>query len=628
MVIMESDLPRQLWVDTTGDFAALRRRGMLYVDKTETIARLVEPAGGLSIFFARPRRFGKSLLVSTLAELFRGSEPLFADMASGADATWIHRQGAWDWSEDNRSPVIRLNLNITGVHSVALLAEDLHHRIRRLCQAHGVPVLPDDTRLHPAHGLRALVEDVHARTGREVVVLVDEYDAPITANLGRPIIEDVLDLMRTFYGALKDCAGIVRFLFMTGITRFARTGLFSGANHLRDVSLHPGFHDLAGITTHELEGATIGPYVKSAAQVLGLPEEDVRAALAAYYNGYRFGPAPDPVYNPFSVLHCLQDMIEPETAAEIRDRGLRSLPNYWASSGSPGFLVRALTSGAYDLARLPRNTAQIEQVTYQIDPPDFAALMHQTGYLTRKGSRERGWRLDFPNREVQTTFTEIVVQGRENRLPQLDRTLHDAVAQAVLTADPDALTGAFAACLAGLGYPLQPPAALPEENSEGDGKTPRGWTQRWDHETHYQALLCNTLRMAGMPPWTETPTARGRIDAAVDRDDRVYVFEIKLNRSAEAALRQACTGDYPGLFAATRKAVTVIGLNINTQARTVESCWVKDLGRYRMATARWEREPFGLSLRELALAGEDAAQSLAFQPERLFKNRAAAAGCV
>ena len=391
---MESHSSPPLLIDTTGDFAALRRRGMLYVDKTKAIARLAGYARGTNVFFARPRRFGKSLLVSILAALFRGAEPLFAGDAANA-TTWIHRHGVWDWSADHRFPVVRLNLNITDVHEAALLREELHFLIRSLCEVHGVPALPDDTRLSPARGLSKLIDNIHTRTRREVVVLIDEYDAPITANLGRPGLEDILDLMRAFYG----------------------------------------------------------------------------------------------------------------------------------------------------------------------------------------------------------------------------------VAQAVLRADPDALTGAFAACLAGLGYPHHPPADLPGDANDTRGATRRGWASRWDYETHYQALLCNTLRMAGLPPWAEAPTARGRIDAAVDLEDHVCVFEIKLNRSAQEALRQACTGDYPGLFAATRKRVLVIGLNLDTRARTVESCWVQDLGGYRMESARWEREPFALSLREIALAGAEASMDLAFREEGLAKDR-------
>ncbi len=609
-----------LLLDTTGDFAALRRSGMLYVDKTETIARLVGYARGTNVFFARPRRFGKSLLVSTLAALFRGADSFFARNDLNAD-TWIYRHGTWDWSEDNRFPVIHLNLNITDVHEAALLREELHFLIRRLCTVHEAPALPDDTRLSPARGLSQLIDNIHTRTGREVVVLIDEYDAPITANLGRPELEDILDLMRAFYGAVKDCTGIIRFSFMTGVTRFARTGLFSGANNLEDLSLDPGFHDLAGITTTELDGA-LAPHVQHAARALDLPLAEVRQALAAYYNGYRFGPVAAPVYNPYSLLRCLRDMTEPDTAALLQTRGLRQgLPNYWAASGSPRFLVRALESGAYDLAGLPRNADRIEKVHYQIDQPDYAALMHQTGYLTRKGSPERGWYLDFPNREVQITFMEFVVQERERKLPVLDHTLRDAVAQAVLRADPDALAEAFSACLAGLGYPHHPPADLPRDGTDTGAAARRGWASRWHYETHYQALLCNTLRMAGLIPWIEVPTARGRIDAAVDLDDRVCVFEIKLNQSAAEALRQACIGDYPGLFAATCKRVAVIGLNLDTRARTIEACWVYNLGRYCIEAAQWEREPFARSLRELALAGNNAPMDLDFSAEGLARSQ-------
>ena len=600
-----------LLVDTTGDFGVLRRDDRLYVDKTQAIARLAGPKGDRSVFFARPRRFGKSLLVSTLAALFQGRQELFAGDSGGSAETWIHREGAWDWNSENCCPVIRLNVNITDVHEVDLLVEELHNLVRRLCRVHEVPALPEDTRLSPARGLQYLIEDVHTRTGREVVVLIDEYDAPITSNLNRPVIEDVLDLMRSFYGVLKSCSGIMRLLFVTGITRFARTGLFSGANHLMDLSSDPVFHNLVGITPEELAGC-LQPWVVQAAQALELPVPEVCEALAAFYNGYRFGPAQSPVYNPYSLLLCLRDMGNVERAQEIKGRGLyHGLPNYWAESGSPGFLVRLLESGVYDLAQLPGDVGKLERVSYDASRPDYAALMHQSGFLTRKGNQKTGWYLDFPNREVQVTFAETIVLGRQKKLPKLDHTLRRSVQQAVLDADADALAGTFSACLSGLGYPLQPPVGVNADRAEPT-TIRRGWTQRWDYETHYQALLCNTLRMAGLPPWAEVATARGRIDVVVDLPDRVFVFEIKLNDSAEAALRQACTGDYPGLFAATNKSVTVVGFNIDTQARNVEACWVQDLGRHRMRAARWEREPFAQTLHELGLIPVEERPSLVF----------------
>lgn len=607
-------------VDTTGDFGLLRRDGRLYVDKTQIIARLAGPQGDRSVFFARPRRFGKSLLVSTLAALFQGRKELFADNSNGSAETWIHREGAWNWNAANCFPVIRLNVTLTDVHEVALLAEELHNLVRRLCRVHGVPALPADTRLSPARGLRHLIEDLHARTGREVVVLIDEYDAPITSNLDRPVIADVLDLMRAFYGALKDCSGIMRLLFVTGTTRFARTGLFSGANHLTDLSADPAFHALAGITSAELSGS-LRLWVVRAARTLGLPLAEVYEALAAFYDGYRFGPARSPVYNPYSLLLCLRDMGQRERAQEIKERGLRyGLPNYWAESRSPEFLIRLLEAGVYELAQLPSDVGKLERVSYDVRRPDYAALMHQSGFLTRKGSQESGWYLDFPNREVQVTFVEIIVRGRSRKLPQLDHTLRHGVQQAVWDADADALAEIFSVCLSGLDYPLQPPVETRAARTE-PAMVRRGWTQCWDYETHYQALLCHTLRMAGLAPWAEVATARGRIDVAVDRPDRVFVFEVKLDESAEAALRQACTGDYPGLFAATAKSVIVVGLNIDTQAQSVEACWVQDLGRYRRRAARWEREPFALSLHELALMPVEQRFVPAFTGTGLTKSR-------
>ena len=308
-----------LGVDDFGDIQSHPR--YLYVDKTSSIGTLFSAEQtGPHMFLARPRRFGKTLLISLLESLFQGRRDLFAE-------TWIGQEGHWDW-EHNGHPVLRLDLSLRGLHDAQRLAHVLGHLVQTQAARHDLQLassLPPDVQLVDL--IRLLAE----KSGRKVVVLIDEYDMAITENLGRPdVLDDILDVMRAFYGALKTSVRYIRFTFVTGITHFARTSLFSGANHLTDLSFHPQWNVLLGFTQAELHhDPDMVALVQHCAAHLACAPEELYEALEYHYNGYRFARHGTPVFNPYSLAGCFDALGNPAQAGHW---SLRNLPHFWAES--------------------------------------------------------------------------------------------------------------------------------------------------------------------------------------------------------------------------------------------------------------------------------------------------------
>ncbi len=592
------------------DFTQVRAAGRyLYVDKTPQIARMIRD-DPRHVFLARPRRFGKTLLISTLEALFRGERGKF-------QGTWIYRN--WDWDRQ-RYPVLRLDMALRDIHDAAALRSELKFRMMEFDRADDPAGL--DREMSPSQMLRTILRHRAERAGREAVVLVDEYDTPITENLERQdAVGEILDVLRAFYGTLKDNARLIRFTFMTGITRFARVGLFSGANHLHDLSFPPQASDLVGFTQPELEDRNpsgLRALIENGARHLGWTVENLYQALEDHYNGYLFAKGGQTVYNPFSLIHCLYDI---STAERTRSLPETRLPNYWADSGSPRLLLRLLESSAYPLSVPTHDHPDVVEATkYDVQAPHFAALLCQTGYLTRKEAwnpetRNTEWRLDFPNAAVAHTFQESLVDWQSRRIHRAGglRTAHFDLAHAIYNAlrkpDVSGLHATFNALLRATHHFLHPPA-LPLRKVPAQS----AWKNILDYEIHCQALLNGTFALMGIQVYGELPTVAGRIDIAVEVEGRIFIIELKGNGNAEQAVRQALIGDCPAHFAPGNRPVAVWGLNIDTRARAVTECALWDLGRYNMAQGRWDREPFALPLLYTATAPDTAKANPIFRP--------------
>lgn len=531
----------------TNDLVELRARNELYIDKTAYLADLLD---GYSkyCFLARPRRFGKSLLVSTLEHLFQGRTELFR-------ATAIHdrapRSPNWIWPTP--APVIRLNMNDWRNRDAETLNAGLLNHLDQRFDAFQLPRprLTEDA----AVWLSALLSALAAARGK-AVVLIDEYDHPLLHNLDKPVLPDIQDFLASFYGLLKNHDADLRFVFITGVTRFARTSIFSGLNNLRDISHERQFNGLLGFTQAEVT-RHLHPYMTDMTDEDGNPLADAPARLREYYNGYRFAKGvPDAarVYNPYSILTSLNTKI---------------LSAYWTETGIPFFLPQLLEAHACNVQDVrhkpsdmvlkgiltPRQLAEAWQSPRnrrQTDPDSARAaltkIMFQTGYLTLVRSRTNGgYVTDFPNMEVTESFVQdllpYMLAGEDYALTHVTD-----ICDAVRALDPVAMRKAGNRLMASLTYLEHTP-----------------------QETYYQTLLHVALLALQYQAdvQAEVILHRGRPDIVVALENEVVILELKMDDAAETPLGQAEKRAYARRFTDQGKTVHVWGLTIGRDEREI-----------------------------------------------------------
>ncbi len=471
-----------------------------YVDKTERIAALVDRnhPGFVSdhIFLARPRRFGKTLLVSLLETLFQGDRAAFT-------GTWLYDN--WNWDTPPH-PVLRLNMGrFRDVHSAAAFRTRLQRYLASLDTGLPLAQLSSPIDLEPQEQWQSMIQS-RAADG-PVVVLIDEYDTPVTANLDavqEDVLQDILRLLRGFYGVIKDesAEGHIHRAFVTGISRFARTGLFSGANQFTDVSSDSRFADILGFTDAELgSGSPLAAYLEPAAHNMHYTVDQMHKALADHYNGYRFAHGGEAVYNPWSLLQCLDSLQSPVFAAQCREAGL---PNRWAESGTPRFLFALLARAntTLDDVRQSATPTEAETVIYNVHHPDPVGLFYQTGYLTRKPGNRGQDELDFPNREVEHTFRHSLTQWQQTAIgvyhPRQESRWTTHWVQALDTPDPMHLARHCTRWLRSIPSLFHSPA-------------PRAKTLQ-DYETLYRTLFYGVLQVLPGLSIGEVPAGQGRMD--------------------------------------------------------------------------------------------------------------------
>ncbi len=468
-------------------FRNFREDGCYYVDKTPLIRQMIDQ--GDYYFLSRPRRFGKSLLLDTLHELFEGNEELFR----GLD---IHDH--WDWSPQQKHPVVRISFG--GMYnSPEALEKNVHTQLTLIEEGAGLDPAPPD--MKGPDRLLWLIAQLHRTTQNPVVILVDEYDKPILDVLDDPDMARAnRDYLRGFYGIIKDSARHIRFVFITGVSMFSNVNLFSGLNNLKNISLDPGYSTLCGYTDHDLDTVF-------APELPGLDRDEIRR----WYNGYSW-LGEEKVYNPFDVLLLFSD---------------REFEPYWFRTGTPTFLYRELVRNKISPMELTRHTVSKELVsTFDITSYHIDALLFQTGYLTitaeeRHGSRTR-YRLDYPNHEVEMSLNYGLlryVTKDDYADEQGDRLL-----ELLAKRDFDGFAGTFQAYLAGMPHPWHDRAGLSH------------------YESWYASLLYMSFIACDAEVRVEESTSRGRSDMALIHGDQVFVMEFKVvedESGKEAALEQA-----------------------------------------------------------------------------------------
>ena len=500
-------------------FRKIREDDYYYVDKTAYIHRLVTACS--HCFLSRPRRFGKSLLVDTIKELFEGNEPLFRGLA-------VHDR--WDWSV--RHPVLRLSFAGGSFKGPLDAQEDFLDQLTSLEDKAGLTPRFKS----PARRFAGLIAALHEQTGQRVVLLVDEYDRPINDALRTPqIAESHRDFLRGVYGVVKDCDADIRFSFFTGVSKFSKVSIFSDLNNLTDITLDPRFAAICGYTDADLCKVF-------AAELRGLRRETIRS----WYNGYSWrGTEAERVYNPYGMLLFLQN---------------REFRPYWFETGTPAFLPDTLLERRVDPASLDDLTVgDADLAAFDIRHAKTEALLFQTGYLTilseSAGAAGRLYRLGYPNREVRSALNLALLTAMA---PDVSATVECSRLEQLLArhdfAGVERLFRAFF-------------ASVPHEWYLNNNIA--------HYEGYYSAVFYSHFAGAGLDVAAEESTSRGRSDVVVRHANAVWVFEFKANDDVGSALAQIEAKGYAEKYQHLDLPIHQVGVTCSEQARNIAAFEVK-----------------------------------------------------
>ena len=504
------------------DFEDLRKRGCIYVDKTAFIYKLARE--GKPYFLSRPRRFGKSLLLSTMEYYFQGRKDLFRGLAiEGLEKEWT------EW------PVLKISFGADNYPDLESLKSAINLMLTRYEQAYGITVA--DRRSAPR--LNVLIRTACEKTGKQVVILIDEYDKPILDALYTEAEEQNRQELRSFYSPLKDCDKYIRFLFITGITKVSHVNIFSGLNQLDDISLTKDYSALCGISKAELE-RYFTPEIEALAGEQEMSVGEAKEKLARMYDGYHFTHDVEGVYNPFCLLKCLK----------YKDFG-----SYWFESGTPSFLVKSVQNHPLELENLVNGRLATENQFKNYDPGsgNMLPVIYQSGYLTIKGfeKEDRFYTLDFPNREVEEGFLDVLL-GKFVSVPYDDMGLAiDNMRIALRNRDVDKALAIIQAAIADL------PTVVKKDMCEN----------------YYESVTHLMFRMTGWRVASELQSVAGRSDVVVATRDTVYILELKMDRGrsfddvAAEALQQIDANGYADRFAVAGKALRKVALVFSSEGK-------------------------------------------------------------
>ncbi len=495
-------------------FRLIREEGCYYVDKTPYIRQLVDE--GRHYFLSRPRRFGKSLLVDTIKELFEGSETLFEGLA-------IH--GQWEWSR--RHPVVRLDFSAGDYSDPGFLQDEVAEQLAAIERQAGV----DPGHPRASIRFRQLLEALHERNGQRVVVLVDEYDRPILDALASPeVARGNRDYLRGLYSAVKFCDAHVKFCLLTGVSKFSKVSIFSGLNNLMDITLDPAYSAICGYTEGDLD-AVFAP------ELAGLDRDEVRR----WYNGYSWRGA-EKVYNPFDILLLLRQ---------------REFKAHWFETGSPKFLIDTLLRRGVPTLDLDGMTGSEALLSaFDVDEMTVEALLFQTGYLTITGEDAHNglaqYRLGYPNREVRQSLNERLLVAL---LPDAPRRLADGgpLRELLSANDFKGVEALFRSVFASI---------------------PHQWHTKNDianYEGYYASVFYSCFAARGFDLIAEDSSAQGRADMALRCNGNVYLFEFKTVDDAPtgAALAQLKQRRYADKHRHSGGLIHLIGVEFSRESRNI-----------------------------------------------------------
>ena len=499
-------------------FEKIRKDGYFYVDKTNLVYKLAN--SGQYYFLSRPRRFGKSLLLSTMEAYFQGRKELF----EGLEIAALER----DWTEH---PVLHFDFGGKSYSSQDAVDDILNLHLSALEHRYGIAPQSDA----PDSRFKDIIDKAYAKTGRRVVILIDEYDKPIIDNIGRPELrERFRETLQGFYSVMKSKDAFIRFGFLTGVTKIGKMSVFSGLNNLRDISMDSEYADICGVSERDLTGY-FSESVLELARLNGLSEEDCYRKLALMYDGYHFSEDSGGIYNPFSLLNTFASM-------KFRE--------YWFETGTPSFLVEVMRRTSYDITRLSDQEADTSLLS-DIDSAFLnpVPLLYQSGYLTIRGYDPdfQIYHLGFPNLEVRHGFLNYLMRFYapvENDTPM---TLISRMTRDVRAGRPEDLMTRLDALFARTSYQIQA-----------------------DCEKDFQYAMYIILELMGEYVEVERSTSDGRIDALVQTGDFIYIIEVKTDSSPEEALAQIQEKGYARPFADDPRRLFRIGVNFSTSSRRID----------------------------------------------------------
>ena len=524
------------------DFKSIIEDGYVYVDKTALIYNLVHD--GKIYFLSRPRRFGKSLLVSTLEYYFSGRKDLFKGLAIDSLET--------EWKT---YPVFHIDFNSTMFQEGMALKEKLEKYVTVWEDLYG---MEHDSKLGAGDRFKFLLEHVHRTTGKRSVVLIDEYDKPLLDVLdtnatmrddnGNEVrIEDYnRNILKGFYSTFKAADADLKFVLLTGVTKFSQVSVFSGFNQPEDISMSMQFDALCGITAEEME-AVFGKEIDRMSDEYGVSPEEMRLMLKRQYDGYHFSRRLTDIYNPFSVLNALKS---------------RNLDDFWFASGTPTYLVRLLAHTQENLNELTgRYYAASDFVDYRADVERPLPMIYQSGYLTIKAYDRltRTYLLDFPNNEVKRGFSTAVATSYLQTKSLVQSDLAQMV-RSLATADLETLRQQLTAFFASIPYSMR------RKDSEQE-------RERYFHYTFYLIFRILSTYLV----LTEKQQSEGRADCIIETESDVFIFEFKLDGSADEALRQIDDKGYARPYEADPRKIHIIGANFSSKTGSIDGWEVKDL---------------------------------------------------
>jgi len=534
-------IPRKLPIGIQS-FEKLRRDGFLYIDKTAFIWRLIQSSN--PYFLSRPRRFGKSLFLSTLATYFLGQKELFKDLyleKAEEEQAEFEQRAAWE-----AYPVLYLDFNTGNYIESDELGMNLNRHLCKWEKLYGVEPSEQNFALRFA----GVITRACQQTGKQVVILVDEYDKPLLQTMGvnETLNEQYRNTLKAFYSVIKTCDQYIRFAFLTGVTKFSKISIFSDLNNLRDISMEKQYAGICGITQAELE-ANFQPEIQALASEQDLTYQQTVTTLKQWYDGYCFSPAGDNMYNPFSVLNAF-----------VKER----FGSYWFSTGTPTFLVNYLKEAHYFIPDLDGNVELNESglETYRAVTENALPILFQSGYLTIIGyiKEARLYKLGFPNDEVRYGFLENLLPAYSS-LPLGDtgKSVWQFV-QDIREGKVDSFMERMRSIIAGIPY---------------DNFTEENMKLR---EQNYQTAVYLVFALMGQFVQTEVHCGTGRADCVVYTADTIYIFEFKLsgNGTAEDALNQIKEKEYAAKYLTDGKKIVLIGAGFDEKTRTIKD-WKVEL---------------------------------------------------